>query len=177
MPLRLFVARRVAWRQRIVHGEHRQRILRIGGTRRDAADASKRLLKRQLPVRVDDIRSVEDPVSRAERHAIAGAPRESDPGREVFVIRDRPGCAGNHFVPGNTCWPVARSKLAIRSSRSTGRPKYSQRSPKFAVRLGGQLSSRPECNSPFAYTRGGAKTASSGLYNSRDIREAGRPAH
>ena len=87
MPLRLFVTRRVAWAQRIIHGEHRQRILRIGGTRRDAADVSEGLLKRQLPVRVDDIRRVEDPVARAQRHAIAGAPRESEPRREVFVIR------------------------------------------------------------------------------------------
>jgi hypothetical protein len=28
--------------QRIIHGEHRQRVLRIGWTRRDAADASER---------------------------------------------------------------------------------------------------------------------------------------
>jgi hypothetical protein len=72
--------------QRIIHGEHRQRVLRIGRTRRDAADLSEGLLKRQLAVGVDDIRRVEDPVARAERHALAGAPRESEPRREVCVI-------------------------------------------------------------------------------------------
>ena len=73
-------------RQRIFDRENGQRILRIRGTGRQVADPSKRLLKRELPIRVDDIRGVENPVTTPQRCAVAGAPGQAEPGREVFVI-------------------------------------------------------------------------------------------
>src|SRR4030095_16412628 len=64
-----------------------QRILRIGGTNDQVANGSKWILKRELPIRVDHIRGVEDPISSTQSHAICGMPGKSNPGREVLVIR------------------------------------------------------------------------------------------
>ena len=163
-------------RQRIIHREDGQRVLRIGRTGRQAADLSKRLLKRQLPIRVDDIRGVEDPVATPQRYAIC---RRARPGRawaRSLCNRDRPGCAGSHFVPET---PAGRSPDRNWQSGHHARP--GDRSIPSAARHSPSgcpsFASRPACNSPCPYTTGVAKTAWSGRYNSKGSREADRPAH
>src|SRR5678815_5795636 len=68
-------------------------------------NGSKWILKRQLPIRVDHIRCVEDSISCTQGHAICGMPGKSNSGREVFVIRiDQaprvPVLPGEHLLAG-----------------------------------------------------------------------------
>src|SRR4029453_6218402 len=78
---------------------------RIGGTNDQVANGSKWILKRELPIRVDHIRGVEDPISSTQSYAVGGMPGKYNPGREVLVIRlDQaprvPILPGEHLLAG-----------------------------------------------------------------------------
>ena len=100
MPLRLLVINRVACARGSSTVKTGSGFCGSAGTNDQVANDSKWILKCELPIRVDHIRGVEDPISSTHNYAICGAARQVRSWARSFCNKDRPGFAGTHFARG-----------------------------------------------------------------------------